>query len=263
MQEMCRHISDRWLDEQWRCLAWTYIVTTGCCYGDLLAEKNYNYQFIWNSGDRGGQVVSWWLCNFMLLHDWYCCCCHCYCQRWWWFLFWLVCPYLFVLGESKLDLRSGYHYMRWFELAKRRSPLEWGDKTGGDVRIGMNYIPRNNNAMMMEKYCSGSLDARYARWRCTECKHKWERWIIGTTWMMTGKWREMDFSWQSSENKHKESERGGYAKEEIWWCCLKEVSKFISLQSCNFMNSPTFNGLNGLQVEWQVLFNAHFAVLIP
>ena len=63
--------------------------------------------------------------------------------------------------------------MRWFELAKRRSPLEWGDKTGGDVRIGMNYIPRNNNAMMMEKYCSGSLDARYARCRCTEYKHKW------------------------------------------------------------------------------------------
>ena len=124
-------------------------------------------------------------------------------------------------------------------------------------------MTRTNNTMVMEKDCSGSLDARYARWRCTKCKHKWERWIIGTTWMMTGKWREMDFSWKSSENKHKESERGGYAKEEIWWCCLIEVSKFISLQSCNFMNSPTFNGLNGLQVEWQVLFNAHFDVLIP
>ena len=42
------------------------------------------------------------------------------------------------------------------------------------------------NTMVMEKDCSGSLDARHARWRCTKCKHKWERWIIGTTWMMTG-----------------------------------------------------------------------------
>ena len=50
--------------------------------------------------------------------------------------------------------------------------------------MGRNYP---NNTMVMEKYCSGSLDARYARWRCTKCKYTWERWIIGTTWlMMTG-----------------------------------------------------------------------------
>ena len=83
---------------------------------------------------------------------------------------------------------------------------------------------------------------------------------------LRGWWRGSGGRWISLDKTVKintKRERGGYAKEEICCGCLKEVSSFISLQSCNFTISPTFNGLNGLQVEWQVLFNAHFDVLIP